>query len=50
MNALRQLNNNGSSGGTNGQNDGIAGFMPYHQTQFMGTMPSQRSPIDVLLR
>lgn len=49
MNVMRQLNNNGN-GGTNGQNGGSAGFMPYHQTQFMGTMPSQRSPIDVLLR
>lgn len=29
-----------------------AGFMPYHQTshQFMSTMTTQRSPIDVLLR
>lgn len=43
MNILRHV-----SGATNGQG---GGFMPYHQTpQFMGTMPSQRSPIDVLLR
>lgn len=32
-------------------NNGHGGFMPYHhQAQFLATMPSQRSPIDVLLR
>lgn len=32
-------------------NNGHGGFIPYHQTQFLGTMPqTQRSPIDVLLR
>lgn len=36
---------------TSAANNGHGGFMPYHhQTQFMAAMPSQRSPIDVLLR
>lgn len=43
MNIMRHI-----GGAVNGQG---GGFMPYHQaSQFMGTMPSQRSPIDVLLR
>lgn len=43
VNMMRHVTGNG-----NGQS---GGFMPYHQTaHFMGTMPSQRSPIDVLLR
>ncbi|KAJ6637450.1 Doublesex- and mab-3-related transcription factor A2 [Pseudolycoriella hygida] len=33
-----------------GNNNGHGGFLPYHQAQFMGALPSQRSPIDVLLR
>lgn len=33
-----------------GNNNGHGGFLPYHQAQFMGSLPSQRSPIDVLLR
>ncbi|XP_037912299.1 doublesex- and mab-3-related transcription factor A2 isoform X2 [Hermetia illucens] len=31
--------------GGNGQ-----GFIPYHHSQYMGAIPSQRSPVDVLLR
>lgn len=43
VNMMRHATGNG-----NGQS---GGFMPYHQAaHFMGTMPSQRSPIDVLLR
>lgn len=30
--------------------NGHGGFLPYHQSQFMGGVPAQRSPIDVLLR
>lgn len=37
------------SGGT--VNNGHGGFLPYHHTnQFLASMPTQRSPIDVLLR
>lgn len=43
MNMMRHGAGNG--------NGPTSGFMPYHQAaHFMGTMPSQRSPIDVLLR
>lgn len=31
-------------------NNGHGGFMPYHHAHFMSSLPSQRSPIDVLLR